>query len=599
LIYIIAGVSGVGKTTIGKALAQSLEIPFLDADDFHPSINLDKMSKGIALTDEDRRPWLESLNTILREHTTSVVLACSALKEKYRTSLTRKLSESIQWIFLTTDIATLTNRMASRDHFMPVSLLQSQLDTLELPDYGQFIEASLDKKTIISTIINDEMKAELGLIGLGVMGKSLARNFARNKIKINVFNRHVDGSEVDVAINFVASHPEMAQSTGFDKLDTFVESLARPRKIMLMVNAGSAVDQLIGQLTPLLDEGDILIDGGNSHYKDTQRRYEQLQTESIHYIGTGVSGGEQGALLGPSIMPGGSVEAYQKVGPLLEKIAAKDKEDQACCDYIGKGGSGHFVKMVHNGIEYGEMQIIAEVYGILRYAAGYNLQQIADLFSSWNSTDLGSYLLEITSKILTHTEGEGYLIDLILDRAGNKGTGSWTTIAACELGVPIPTLTAALFARYQSAFKEQRLATAQNYPSEIQTLISIDEESLKLAYQQARIINHHQGFDLCIIRSQFMEKVSTHINASESIIDNEKLAAPLNDNGAALMGLVSEIANTSISHPCLSSAMDYLKAYVQPDSLANIIQAQRDYFGAHTYERKDKEPGQKFHTQWP
>ena len=451
MIYIIGGVSGVGKTTIGLALSKKIGALFLDADDYHPESNVSKMSQGVPLNDNDRLPWLQKLNkTLIKKHTAKndIVLSCSALKENYRSILNTNLENKIFWIFLHGEAKIISERMKSRNHFMPVDLLQSQYDDLELPNDGIIIDIVNSPEDIVNQLIK-KLKmpelAQIGLIGLGVMGRSLSRNIANKGFLINVYNRHVDGKEVDVAKNFVAEHEELKNSLPFDEIAPYVKSLAKPRKIFMMVNAGRAVDSVIGVLTPHLEEGDIIIDGGNSHYKETERRFQSLKEKGIRYIGAGVSGGEEGALNGPSIMPGGSEDGYREAEEILTAIAAKDTEGSDCCTYIGKGGAGHFVKMVHNGIEYAEMQLIAEVYGILRYGLSYGHEQIADLLESWTKTDSGSYLVEITAEILRKKEGDDYLIDIILDRAGNKGTGSWTTIAACELGVAIPTITAALF----------------------------------------------------------------------------------------------------------------------------------------------------------
>ena len=628
MIYIIGGVSGAGKTTIGRALARQIKATFLDADDFHPESNVSKMSQGIALDDNDRRPWLIALNHSLIEQYKAgkhIVLSCSALKESYRSILSKNLENNINWIFLHGDAIIISNRMKARNHFMPVDLLQSQFDIIELPKDGIIIDIVNSPEEIIKKIIkkiNMPQLAEIGLIGLGVMGKSLSRNIARRGFSINVYNRHVNNSEVDIAKKFVTNNDEVKNSIPFDNMDLFVESLERPRKIILMVNAGSAVDSIITELTPLLDTDDIIIDGGNSHYKETERRYLSLKEKNIHYIGSGVSGGEEGALKGPSIMPGGSESGYQHIKKILAAIAAKDIEGQACCTYIGKGGAGHFVKMVHNGIEYAEMQLLAEIYGILRYSMSYHLTQIADLLESWTNTESKSYLLEITADILRKKEGDQYLVDLILDRAGNKGTGSWTTIAGCELGVAIPTITAALFARYQSSQYDTRQKAADILPHTDMTVDGIDEESLRVAYQQARIINHHQGFELiaaasqqynwdinmielariwtngCIIRSSLMRDISGNLSDNNHILTNTKLNTILSVKPTALNLLVSKIAKTPLSTPCLSSALAYYNAYKESQSLANIIQGQRDYFGAHTYERKDAPRGKKFHTQW-
>lgn len=625
LMVIVAGVSGVGKTTIAQALAIELQLDFIDADDFHPQANVLKMRQGQALNDDDRVPWLDALNAaLIKDKPNGVVLACSALKEKYRARISKGIEKQVCWVVLQGDFSLIQRRMEARQHFMPSSLLLSQFKAWEEPDYGIKINVDNDPDVIVQSVIKNlkmEQKANIGLIGLGVMGKSLSRNIARRGIRISVYNRHVAGSEEGVAETFIQDYDEMAASQGYDDLKKFVDSLATPKSIFLMVNAGAAVDAVIGELLPMLAKGDLIIDGGNSHYKDTERRYNKLKEKGVGYIGSGVSGGEEGALNGPSIMPGGNADAYQSVKGILTAIAAVDDHGTKCCSYIGRGGAGHFVKMVHNGIEYGEMQLIAEVYGLLRHQMMYTPEQISTLFDQWNQTECGSYLLEITAVLLKKKEGENYLIDLILDRAGNKGTGGWTTAAAIELGVAIPTLTAALFARYQSSQYDQRQKAASVY-SEKMVGLTLDVERLRRAYQVARIINHHQGYDLisaaskeygwginfkelsriwtngCIIRSKLMVDISLFDFSEPELL----LQAPLKEyvikHRKHLQEIVSLASNSSISAPCLFSSLSYLHGYVEKRSLANIIQAQRDFFGAHTYERLDASRGEKFHANW-
>ena len=625
-LVIVIGVSGVGKSTIGQMLASQIDVPFIDADDYHPTSNIEKMKSGTPLNDDDRLPWLNALNARIRlaSNGEGIVLACSALKETYRIILSKDIEQKVHWVVLIGEAALILQRMHERNHFMPADLLQSQFDTWELPSYGYPISIENKPEEIISTIIeklNMERKAEIGLIGLGVMGKSLSRNIARNKIALSVYNRHVAGLEENVASNFVKQYPELQDSKAFDDLADFTASLKSPKTIFLMVNAGTAVDAVIKDLLPHLAAGDIIIDGGNSHYKDTERRFQDLSNDNILYIGTGVSGGEEGALKGPSIMPGGSKTAFDTMGGILKTIAAKDDAGSTCCAYIGKGGAGHFVKMVHNGIEYGEMQLIAEVYGVLRYSLGKTNEDIAYLFDQWNAGECASYLLEITADILRKKEENTYLIDLILDKSGNKGTGSWTTIAACELGVAVPTLTAALFARYQSAQYDARQDAAKVYPDPILT-VDIDIEKLKQAYQLARLVNHHQGYDLiaeaserynweinykdlsriwtngCIIRSKLMLQISQSLNDNANLLMHPDFHTMVAHNRSSLNEVVSKISQTNISTPCFNSALSYLNGFVEKRSLANLIQAQRDYFGAHTYERVDAPRGKHFHTNW-
>jgi len=625
-IIIVIGVSGTGKTTIGKKLAAQLNLPFIDADDFHPISNLEKMKSGFPLNDDDRFPWLNILNKELIKATNEkgIVLGCSALKESYRVLLSKNMNQKIHWVILQGDQKMIQERMMNRNHYFKPEMLQSQFDTWEVPNYGYKINIKKSPEDIIKKIIEHnfmEKKSEIGLIGLGVMGKSLSRNIARNNIVISVYNRHVDGVEENVAKDFVNQYEELKDTPGFDDIKAFTDSLQSPKTIFLMVNAGKAVDAVINDLKPHLSAGDIIIDGGNSHFKDTERRLQELQSDEILYIGTGVSGGEEGALKGPSIMPGGSKVAFDSFGGILKKIAAKDATGATCCAYIGRGGAGHFVKMVHNGIEYGEMQLIAEVYGVLRYSLGKTNEEISTIFNDWAATDSASYLLEITADILTKKENEIHLVDLILDKSGNKGTGSWTTIAACELGVAIPTLTAALFARYQSAQYDMRQSAAQKYEAADFSL-AINLEELRMAYQLARIVNHHQGYDLiaaaskqydwginfkdlsriwtngCIIRSKLMVQISQSINDDGNILMHDSFYPLVHNNRLTLNKIVSQISATNISAPCLSSTLSYLNGFTEKKSLANIIQAQRDYFGAHTYERIDSPRGEKFHTNW-
>ena len=426
MIYIITGVSGSGKTTIGQALSIRLGVPFYDGDDYHTDTNIDKLSRGIPLTDEDRDPWLIVLSEKIREwqQLNGAVLACSALKESYRKKLQSIPAHQLKWIILNADEAVLEQRLSNReDHFFDPILLKSQIETLELPDYGIHINSDQTVESILDTIVTKmNRKSDIGIIGLGVMGRSLARNIADKGVALSVYNRQVDGKEVDVAKKFVEEYPALNMN-GFDDLKMFIDSIEKPRNILLMINAGSAVDELMGTILPHLQEDDTVIDAGNSLFTDTKRRSDALLKLKINYLGVGVSGGEEGALKGPSIMPGGSPQAYKRVANILNKIAAKDKHGKACSNYIGPDGAGHFVKMIHNGIEYAEMQMIAEVYHFMRYYADYSIDRIVESFQSWQNSDAGSYLLDSTIDILQVTEDGELLLDKILDKASNKGTG--------------------------------------------------------------------------------------------------------------------------------------------------------------------------------
>src|SRR5690606_32090687 len=405
-------------------------------------------------------------------------------------------------------------------------------ETLEPPEYGLHINVNKPVENIIEEIMQQvkSVKPDIGLLGLGVMGKSLAINLATKGIPVAVFNRHVERLEVDIAKNFASENAGIFNFPWFDDLAAFADGLSRPRNILLMVNAGKTVDLVIEGLKPFLDEGDLIIDGGNSHYKDTARREKELAGKGILFMGAGISGGEEGAKKGPSIMPGGSKKAYDRAGKYLEKIAARDSSGNPCCTFIGPEGSGHFVKMLHNGIEYGEMQLIAEFYHYLRFSYNFTPEKISAIFSDWNK-EMKSYLLEISADILLKKEEEEYLIDKILDAAKQKGTGGWSTNAALELGVALDTITAAVMARNISAIKDERIKAEKLYenPSAEKTFQNQNFADLFSAYKSASIINHAIGFSLltaaskeynwelnlseisriwtngCIIRSAFME----------------------------------------------------------------------------------------------
>ena len=618
------GVSGCGKSTIGKLLAQDLDIPFFDGDDFHPESNITKMSNGQPLNDNDRQGWLETLNDLAKKQieNNSCVIVCSALKQKYRDTLNFGIKNQTEWIHLKGTFDQIYNRMQSRaDHFMPSDLLKSQFETLENPNSAISIDIGLTPKQIIKKIKLNIMKtSEFGLFGLGVMGKSLCRNLANNGFKISMFNRHVDNVEMDVAKNFKAQYSELSQAEAFDDISAFVNSLQQPRRIMLMVNAGKTIDYVIEDLLPHLSENDIIIDGGNSNYKKTKERYDYLKSKGINFIGTGVSGGEEGALKGPSIMPSGDKEAYNKVAPFLETIAAKDKNGLPCCTYVGPEGSGQFIKMVHNGVEYVEMQLLAEVSTILE-TLGQNPDQISQTLHSWQS-DANSYLLEITASIFNKKEGNDWLVKKILDKAGNKGTGNWTTIASAELGVPSTLISSALFSRYISFYKEERLQLNALLKTENSSKLNITPKEILEAYQFARIINHYQGFKLiseastkfnwqlnlseiariwtngCIIRSTLMEQLVDVFKDTTNILTNEDLINNLKKFKPSVKKVVSESLLNDLTTPALSEAIQFFNGITTAYASANVIQAQRDYFGAHTYLRLDDDSGKPHHTNW-
>lgn len=623
-IIFIMGVSGVGKSTIGILLSEELKIPFFDGDDFHPEGNILKMSKGEALNDDDRLGWLQTLNklAIKRLKNSGCIIVCSALKESYREILSANIRASSKWVFLNGSFEQIQDRINDRQgHFMNSDLLQSQFDILEEPKDAINVEISSTPKNIVEMISKQlSKKSEFGLFGLGVMGKSLARNLAGKEFGISLFNRHVDGQEVDVAKNFQKEFEELSSAIPFDSLEPFVNSLQRPRKIMLMVNAGKIVDSVIEDLLPFLDEGDILIDGGNSNYNKTKERFEYLESKNLRFVGTGVSGGEEGALKGPSIMPGCDKETYKDVQPFLEAIAAKDANNLPCCTWIGTGGSGHFVKMVHNGIEYVEMQLLAEVFNILK-AMGKNPDQTASILESWKET-ANSYLLEITIDILRKKEGNEWLVNKIMDKAGNKGTGNWTTIASAQLGVPSTMIASALFARYTSFYKEERVEANGNFAPDNNPNLEFSIDDILKAYQFARLLNHYQGFKLiqvasdnhnwglnlselsriwtngCIIRSDLMIELVTIFKASDNLLINDDIIRMINALKPSAKKVVSECVLNEVAIPNLSESINFLNSFSVANSSANLIQAQRDYFGAHTYQRNDDDTNKFHHTDW-
>jgi 6-phosphogluconate dehydrogenase len=619
--YIIMGVSGCGKTTIAQKLSEKTGIPFVDADDFHPAENIEKMSKGIPLTDEDRNPWLQQLNTFLQKKSrlNGVILACSALKERYRVMLSKNVS--VNWIYLQGDFETISSRLKNRsNHFMDSDLLQSQFDTLEEPAYGTHISIEQHPETIVQSILNTStnMRNLFGIVGLGVMGKSLALNAAENGIKTSVYNRTSEGEEFIVE-NFLAENKDFNLS-GFTELEGFVHSLVKPRKILMMVKAGIVVDKVIESIIPHLSTGDILIDGGNSHFPDTQRRFQALKEKGIHFIGMGVSGGESGARTGPSMMPGGAHESYTKVAEILKVLAAKDKNGHSCCAYIGQAGAGHFVKMIHNGMEYGEMQLIAEVFHLLSKTKSYD--EISKIFMEWNQGEHQSFLLETTITILKEKDDNGYLLDQILDKSGSKGTGSWSIHTALDLGNAPSVMTAALFERHISSLKSDREEYSKRLSINKDSSQAIDIKALKQAFLFAKTINLQQGFDViqsasdeyqwninlsevariwsngCIIKSAQMEEISETFKRVSNVLEDSSTFEQLLRNEKATQKIIAYAGKHRIPCSCLSNAFNYWISITTETLPANLIQAQRDFFGAHTFQKVGDSTGKYYHHQW-
>lgn len=467
-------------------------------------------------------------------------------------------------------------------------------------------------------------KQNIGVVGMAVMGKNLALNIESRGYSVSIFNRTAARTE-----EVIKEHDDKNLVATYT-IEDFVASLEKPRKIMLMVQAGKATDLTIQSLLPHLDKGDILIDGGNTFYKDTIRRNEELANSGINFIGTGVSGGEEGALKGPAIMPGGQKEAYELVAPIFEQIAAIAEEDgQPCVTYIGPNGAGHYVKMAHNGIEYGDMQLIAESYDIMTRLLGLSVEEVAEIFADWNKGELDSYLMEITSDILTRKDEETGkpIVDVILDAAGNKGTGKWTSQSALDLGVPLPLITESVFARYISAMKDERVAASKIIPAPTVSAFEGNKEefvekirqalyfskimSYAQGFAQLRVASEEYGWDLeygeiakifragCIIRAKFLQKI-TDAYERDPQLTNLLLDEYFNEITQRYQQSVREVVAMAVQAgvpvPTFSSAIAYYDSYRSADLPANIIQAQRDYFGAHTYQRKDKEG--TFHYDW-
>ena len=459
-----------------------------------------------------------------------------------------------------------------------------------------------------------------GVIGMAVMGKNLALNIAEHGFPVSVYNRTYEKARQ--AADEAGGLPVEA----FDTLESFVRSLTPPRVIIMMVKAGEAVDQTIGQLLPLLEKGDVLIDGGNSYFKDTERRCLELAAAGVRFLGAGISGGEEGARHGPAIMPGGDAAAYDIAGPMLRDISAR-AEGEPCCTYIGKGGSGHFVKMVHNGIEYADMQLICEAYDILKNVQGMSADEMRDVFADWNRGELNSYLIEITADILGRTDPEtgAPLVDVILDAAAQKGTGKWTSREALDLGIPAPTITEAVFERYLSAMTPLRAAASKalSGPAAARALGDGFVESVRRALYASKICAYAQGFGLmvaasgaygweldlagiakifrggCIIRAQFLNRIVSAYGrqpALASLLLDEGFGEAVSAYQQEWRGVVAAAVQAGIPVPGMASALCYYDSLRAARLPMNLMQAQRDYFGAHTYQRVDK-PG-SFHTQW-
>ncbi len=466
--------------------------------------------------------------------------------------------------------------------------------------------------------------ADIAVIGLAVMGQNLILNMNDHGFKVVAFNRTV--SKVD---DFLAKEANGASVVGAHSVEEMVGMLKKPRRVMLMVKAGEAVDQTIEHLLPHLEAGDIIIDGGNSLFTDTERRMKEVEAKGLLYIGTGVSGGEEGARHGPSIMPGGSPEAWPHVKDIFQAIAAKVDDGTPCCDWVGEGGAGHYVKMVHNGIEYGDMQLIAEAYLLMRDHLSMSADEMAAVFADWNKGELDSYLVQITAEILAYKDEDGQpLVDKILDSAGQKGTGKWTVMSSAELGQPVSLITEAVFARSLSALKDQRATAAKILPgpdAKFEGDKTALIEQIRQALYASKIISYAQGYMLmrgaaeeygwnlnyggiaqmwrggCIIRSRFLGDIKKAYDTNPELTNlllDPFFTKAVEDNQTAWREVIATAVKEGIPLPAMSAALSFYDAYRTDKLPANLTQAQRDYFGAHTYERNDKPRGEFFHTNW-
>ncbi|MEZ5314952.1 MAG: decarboxylating NADP(+)-dependent phosphogluconate dehydrogenase [Chlamydiales bacterium] len=467
-------------------------------------------------------------------------------------------------------------------------------------------------------------QADIGLIGLAVMGQNLVLNMNDHGYKVAVYNRTTSKVE-----DFLTGPAKMTNIMGTKTLEEFVSKLKSPRRVMLMVKAGDPVDKFIALLEPLLENGDIIIDGGNSHFPDTNRRCEYLRKKGIYFIGTGISGGEEGARHGPSIMPGGDPEAWPHVKKIFQDIAAKVENGEPCCQWVGEGGAGHYVKMVHNGIEYGDIQLICESYALMKNLLDISAEEIGDIFEDWNKRELNSYLIEIASHIFRTRDQDGhFLLDKILDVAGQKGTGKWTAINSVEMGMPVTLIGEAVFARCLSALKEERVIASKKLPASVKKFKGNKQLFINDIFHglyASKMISYAQGYMLmqeasknyrwnlnyggvalmwrggCIIRSIFLEKIKRAFDKNpylhnlllDDFFSNEILKCQ-----EGWRNVISEAAQCGVPVPCLSTALSFYDGYRSDRLPANLLQALRDYFGAHTYERIDKPRGEFCHTNW-
>jgi len=648
---LVMGVSGCGKSAVGKALADQLNMPFLDGDDFHPSKNIEKMSQGIPLTDGDRLSWLQTLNQQFQNHD-QVVIACSALKQSYRNILRQENFDLIT-LYLDGSEAVIWSRLQHREnhYFKGKSLLQSQLSTLEVPDKDEAINIPIDQplNNVINqclTSINNinqkatmtQQRSDIALIGMGVMGKSLALNLLDHGFRVTGYD--TDQKRMEIAQE-AANRLENAHFITSSDLKVVLDSLVTPRVIALSVPAGNTVDVVIDALLENgLSPEDIVIDTGNSLWTDSIFRTEQYSGR-LHFFSTAVSGGEEGARFGPSLMASGNAAVWHHVEPMWHAISAKiDTNGKAqdslasgepCAAYIGPAGSGHYVKMVHNGIEYADMQLICEAYQILKDIAGLSSMEIGKIFEQWNQGVLNSYLMEISADILQQQDPVtgAPLVDVILDKAGSKGTGLWTALNSLEVASAAPTIIQAVVSRAISSQRGLRQSLSESYAVEPKTADFENKTDLINHLHDAlfcsKICAYAQGFALmsetatqqswtlnfseiariwrggCIIRAAFLQTISDTFEQTPNLI-HLLLAPSFQDEIKSRLSnwrlLCAEVCIQGVAAPAILSSLSYFDAITANQSPANLLQAQRDFFGAHTYRRTDQPEDQSFHIKW-
>ncbi len=634
MIYILMGVSGCGKTTVGKIFAEALGLPFYDGDDFHSGPNIAKMRRGIPLDDNDRLEWLQLLagKIIEWDRPAGAVLACSALKKSYRSILSSGGRVPVTFILLDGSYELVSKYLKRRKgHFFPVKLLKSQFEILERPEDGITVNIDQTPRAVCGEILEglkrtkegkEVKKSDIGIYGLGVMGQNLALNFSGHGYAVSVYNRPLREEKKAVS-EFIADRCPGKDIICFNGIGEFTASLSKPRKILIMIKAGKAVDKVIKELLPFLSEDDIIIDGGNSHYADTERRLLKLGSSGIGYIGCGISGGSEGALNGPSIMPGGSRKAWLMIESMFKSVAAR-YDGSPCCEWIGEGGAGHFVKMVHNGIEYSIMQLIAEVFDIMTRMLKMKLPDIYKVFSSWNSGVLQSYLLKITCELLKAVDDKGIpVLDNILDYSTQKGTGQDILISALELGIPFTLTGEAVQSRYLSGMIEERKKTALLFDSSRPFTGNRGAflAGLQDAYYCTQLTAYEQGFRLieaasqkynwkiqlenvmkiwrggCIIQSRMLNKIASQDVKNNELKIFEKFARHLKEKNTGWREAVAGAVRHGIPVPVMSSSISYFDGLRSAILPANLTQAQRDYFGSHGFARIDAPADKVFHLK--